>query len=151
MVDGTQYVSIAVGWDGAPPALWVRFTDDIHPGTIFTFALDAKETFAGFSKAKPKGLINLRVETSEDQLANGQRLYRINCLGCHGPMGANGGSIPNLAYSDEGIFGIMEDIVLKGMFVTKGMPNFSGRLNREEIGDIKNYILHSANEMREGK
>ncbi len=63
-------------------------------------------------------------------------------------MGANGGSIPNLAYSSEGTFAIMEDIVLKGMYLKKGMPNFSGRLSVKEVNEIKNYILHSATEMR---
>jgi quinohemoprotein ethanol dehydrogenase len=63
-------------------------------------------------------------------------------------MGANGGSIPNLTYSNEATFGIMEDIVLNGMYLKKGMPNFSGRLSRKDVSEIKKYILHSANELR---
>jgi quinohemoprotein ethanol dehydrogenase len=148
MVDGVQYVSLAVGWGGATPALWVRFTEDIYPGTIFTFALDANQRFAGFAKSKPKELINLTVSASEEELKNGQTLYQKKCLGCHGPMGANGGSIPNLTYSNEATFGIMEDIVLNGMYLKKGMPNFSGRLSRKDVSEIKKYILHSASELR---
>jgi quinohemoprotein ethanol dehydrogenase len=151
MVDGIQYVSLAVGWGGAPPALWVRFTEDIYPGTIFTFALDANQPFVEFVNRTPKELINLSVTVSKDELKNGQILYQKNCLGCHGPMGANGGSIPNLTYSNEGTFAIMEDIVLKGMYLKKGMPNFSGRLNQKELNEIKKYILHSANALREAK
>ena len=148
MVDGVQYVSIAVGWGGAPPALWVRFTEDIYPGTIFTFVLDGHQNFVGFAKTKRRELINLSVSGSKEEVNNGQKLYVRNCLGCHGPMGANGGSIPNLAYSSNGTFAIMDDIVLKGMYLKKGMPNFSGRLSAKEVNEIKNYILHSANEMR---
>jgi quinohemoprotein ethanol dehydrogenase len=66
-IDGKQYVSIAVGWGGAPPALWVRFTEDIYPGTIFTFALDTNESFAGFAKTKPKEFVHLPVSASKDQ------------------------------------------------------------------------------------
>jgi hypothetical protein len=40
-------------------------------------------------------------------------------------MGANGGSIPNLVYSNEATFKIIEDIVLKSMYLKKGMPDFS--------------------------
>ena len=66
-------------------------------------------------------------------------------------MGDNGGSIPNLTYSSEGTFGIIEDIVLKGMYLKKGMPNFSDRLNQKDVNNIKNYILHDANELRSKK
>jgi quinohemoprotein ethanol dehydrogenase len=148
MVDGVQYISIAVGWGGAPPALWVRFTENISPGTIFTFALDRNQTYAVGSNAKPKELISLPVSASEDELNNGKVLYRKNCFGCHGPMGANGGSIPNLTYSSDETFGIIEDIVLKGMYLKKGMPDFSGRLSPKDVNEIKNYILYSANELR---
>ena len=148
MIDGKQYVSIAVGWGGGIPALWVRFTEESYPGTIFTFALDAKQMYSGFYETKPKELVKLNFSATKDEIKNGQELYGKYCTGCHGPMGANGGSIPNLAYSNEGTFGIMEDIVLKGMYLKKGMPNFSDRLNQKEVTNIKNYILNSANEMR---
>jgi quinohemoprotein ethanol dehydrogenase len=66
-------------------------------------------------------------------------------------MGDNGGAIPNLRYSSEGTFAIIEDIVLKGMYLKKGMPNFSDRLDQKDVNNIKNYILHSANELRSEK
>ena len=78
-------------------------------------------------------------------------MYNANCRACHGWMGDNGGSIPNLTYSSEGTFGIIEDIVLKGMYLKKGMPNFSDRLNQKDVNNIKNYILHAANELRSKK
>ena len=143
MIDGRQYVSIAVGWGGAPPALWVRFTEDLYPGTIFTFALDADKRYDGFYETKPKELIQINFTATKEEIKNGQLLYGQYCLGCHGPMGANGGSIPNLAYSSEGTYAIMEEIVLKGMYLKKGMPNFSDRLDQKNVADIKNYILHS--------
>jgi quinohemoprotein ethanol dehydrogenase len=150
MINGKQYVSIVVGW-GGNPGIWVRFTEENYPGTIFTFAIDANEPYAGFYKTKPKELIQLPFSATADEITNGQILYTANCRTCHGKMGDNGGSIPNLTYSNEGIFGIMEDIVLKGMFLNKGMPDFSDRLTQKEVHEIKNYILHSANELRSMK
>ena len=59
----------------------------------------------------------------------------------------NGGSIPNLAYSNEAIFGILEKIVIEGAFVEKGMPNFSDRLTAPDVELIKKYILFSAKDV----
>jgi quinohemoprotein ethanol dehydrogenase len=150
-VDGVQYVSIAVGWGGGPPALWERFTDDIYPGTIFSFALDSTQTFTASGIGRRTELIDLETIATQDQISNGKKLYSIHCLGCHGPIGTNGGSIPSLVYSSAGTFGVIEDIVLKGVFLPKGMPDFAGQLNLQEVSDIKNYILHSAAELRSKK
>lgn len=150
MMDGKQYVSLVVGW-GGNPGNRVRFTEENYPGTIFTYALDANEKYAGFYKSKPKELIQLAVSATAAEISKGQSLYNVNCRTCHGRMGDNGGSIPNLTYSSEGTFGIIEDIVLKGMYLKKGMPNFSDRLNQKDVNNIKHYILHSANELRSGK
>jgi quinohemoprotein ethanol dehydrogenase len=149
-MDGKQYVSLAVGW-GGNPGHRVRFTEQNYPGTIFTFALDANATYDGFYKTKPKELIQLPVTATAAEISNGKLLYNANCRTCHGLMGDNGGSIPNLTYSSEGTFGIIEEIVLKGMFFNKGMPDFSDRLNPDDVQAIKNYILHSAKELRQKK
>jgi quinohemoprotein ethanol dehydrogenase len=146
-IDGRQYISLVVGW-GGNPGNRVRFTEENYPGTIFTYALDANETYSGFYTSKPKELIQLPVTATAAELSNGKTLYDANCRTCHGRMGDNGGSIPNLTYSSAGTFGIIEDIVLKGMYLKKGMPNFSDRLNQKEVSDIKNYILQSASELR---
>ncbi|MBA4056486.1 MAG: PQQ-dependent dehydrogenase, methanol/ethanol family, partial [Marivirga sp.] len=93
----------------------------------------------------------LPISATAEEISKGQLLYNANCRTCHGRMGDNGGAIPNLTYSSEGTFEIIEDIVLKGMYLKKGMPNFSDRLNQKEVHDIKNYILHSTNELRSKK
>lgn len=147
-VDGVQYVSIAVGWGGGPPALWERFTDDIYPGTIFSFALDSTQTFTPKGIGRSTELIELEVSASQEQINAGQKLYSTHCLGCHGPIGTNGGSIPSLVYSAASTFDLLEDIVLKGAFLPKGMPSFDQTLNAQEVSDIKNYLLHSASELR---
>ena len=64
-------------------------------------------------------------------------------------MGMNGGSIPNLAYSKEAVFDIMNNILLEVIFLEKGMPNFTDRLSTEDVEMIKNYIVDSAKNMRE--
>jgi quinohemoprotein ethanol dehydrogenase len=147
MVDGRQYVSIAVGWGGVI-GLWTKYTKENYPGTIFTFALDAKEKYPGFYETKSKELIKIDFSATKEEISHGEMLFEKYCSVCHGWMGANGGSIPNLAYSSEGTFAIFEDIVLRKTFLKKGMPDFSDRLNQQETSDIRSYILHSANGLR---
>ena len=149
-VDGKQYVSIGVGWGGAL-GLRSKFTKENYPGTVFTFALDAKQQHAGFYESKPKELINMDFSASKEDIANGSILFKEYCNTCHMPLGKGGSIFPDLAYINEGMFANFEDILLKGTLLKKGMPNFHGRLNQKEVGDIKNYILYSANQLRKNE
>jgi len=150
MMDGKQYVSIAAGWGGGPPSVWQKATDQINPGTLFTFALgiDTTRSYRNFQNASPAQLVNIDFRATENEISTGEKLYSAYCLRCHGAMGMNGGSIPNLAYSNEAIFGILEKIVIEGAFVEKGMPNFSDRLTASEVELIKKYILSSAKNLQ---
>ena len=56
------------------------------------------------------------------------------------------GVIPDLGYTTEATHGILKDIVLRGLFEPKGMPNFSNRLSEKDVTDIQNYILAAAKE-----
>src|SRR5204862_5243204 len=55
MLDGKQYVSIAVGWGGVF-GIAVRATELQGPGTIYTFAVDAKAPLPAFVKYQTEGL-----------------------------------------------------------------------------------------------
>ena len=52
-VDGEQYLSIAVGWGGVV-GLYEQYTDEIYPGTIYTFALDKNSPFPNYPKSPKK-------------------------------------------------------------------------------------------------
>jgi quinohemoprotein ethanol dehydrogenase len=150
LVDGIQYVSIAVGLGGGIPSLWMKATDQINPGTVFTFALgeDTSRMYLDFPESPRASLIDLEFTSNENEINSGRALYSQHCQRCHGLMGMNGGSIPNLAYSNESVFQYMSDIALKGMYLEKGMPSFSGRLTDQDIQNIKHFILSSAKEMQ---
>jgi quinohemoprotein ethanol dehydrogenase len=142
-VDGIQYISIAVGWGGVV-GIWNRFTDEIYPGTVYTFVLDGKASYPNFPKGPSKELIKLEYKATKEEISNGGALFYGNCAVCH-ELTARGGVIPGLGYSTAGTFDIFEDI-LSGMYVSKGMPDFSDRFSKEQMGDIKKFILHSAKE-----
>lgn len=144
-LDGKQYVSIAAGWGGAA-GLSSKFTEEIYPGTVYTFALNEKTPMPIFVKQAKKQLINQEFSATKEELSHGGTLYMQYCRTCHGPVAQGGGALPDLGYSSESIHKIFKDIVLKGLLLSKGMPNFGNRLSEKDVKDIHSYVLASAKE-----
>ena len=137
-VDGKQYVSILVGWGGFF-GLFSKFTEQINPGRLYTFALGGKEIPPDFPNQPKKELVNLEFEASDEEINQGRHLYEVYCERCHG-----GGVIPDLTYSLPEIFSSFQQIVGEGIFISAGMPKFGDRLSEEEIQNIKYHILSEA-------
>ena len=108
---------------------------------------DSSRTYGGFEKFKPLEPISIDITATQNELDMGGELYERYCLICHGEVGMTGGSIPNLAYSNETTFNMIKDIVLGGIYLDKGMPNLSDRLQEAELELIKKYILNSAKDL----
>lgn len=145
MVDDVQYVTIAVGWGGAL-GLWEKYTKQINPGTIYTFALGKNEPKPEYPTKPESKIITLPVSGSEEEITNGDALFSYYCSDCHNLYG--GGVIPNLIYSTPEIFQIFTNISKDGAFLSKGMPKFDDRLSEQDIADIKQYVLSIAKEKR---
>lgn len=144
-IENVQYVSILVGWGGVM-GIWSKYTEQINPGTLYTFALGENEQLPEFAKVPEKKFIDLEIEASRDEIENGAILFNRYCGKCHG-----GGIIPDLKYSTEAVFASFQKIVSDGILLPLGMPKFEGRLNSSEIENIKNYILHSAKEAKQNQ
>ena len=142
-VDGVQYISIVVGWGGAL-GLSKKFTEVIHPGTLYTFALNGDASLPTFPKIEEPQLIELPVEADAARLQHGLIQYSFHCQICHGFPGGGGGVIPDLAYSKPEVFKIFEEIVRGGILEPQGMPQFSGLLSSEDVDAIKNHILNES-------
>ncbi len=150
-VDGVQYLTVAVGWGGVL-GLWMKFTEKIHPGTIYTFKLGGDAALPDYPDPPIRELVALDFKASPDQLQNGEALYMRYCAACHGGGGRPiGGIIPDLHYSASETFGIFHKIVGEGLYLQKGMPNFGDRLGEQDISDIKNYIAANAQKLREAE
>lgn len=146
-VDGKQYVSIAVGWGGVY-AIAQRATDRVGPGRVYTFVV-------GGSAEPPKDVIaqtgNLvqGVEYSPNDVGPGTGLYVSSCAQCHGVPGVNnGGNVKNLGFTDADVLRALPDLILGETFVEAGMPNFTGRLTREEVVQIRAFIQATADAVR---
>ncbi len=150
-VDDIQYLTVAVGWGGVL-GLWMKFTEKIHPGTIYTFKLGGNAAMPDYPDPPARELITLDVAASPEQLQNGEALYLRYCSACHGGGDKpSGGIIPNLPYSATETFEIFHKIVGEGLYLEKGMPNFDDRLGEQDITDIKNYIGANAQKLRAAK
>jgi quinohemoprotein ethanol dehydrogenase len=147
IVDGKQYVSIAVGWGGSY-GISQRATDKIGPGTVFTFALGGKASPPAFVGAQQEGLLaGVKYDPALAQAGLG--VYVSHCVICHGVPGVDrGGNIPNLGYVKPEIITELDKFVFNGPFVNSGMPDFTGRLKPADLEKLKAFIQGTADAIR---
>lgn len=75
--------------------------------------------------------------TASGDVDNGAKVFKNNCMSCHGKEGA-GGSGPSLQGND---FAANYDKVVKQVKNGGGgMPAFKGTLSEQEIADVATYI-----------
>ena len=147
LVDGKQYVSIAVGWGGVY-GLAQRATDRQGPGTVYTFAVGGKAQPPAFVKYQLDKLV-AGVKYDPTHVPTGTALYVSNCVFCHGVPGVDrGGNIPNLGYMDAAYIENLDKFVFKGPATERGMPDFTGKLSMDDVQKIKAFIQGTADAIR---
>jgi len=147
VVDGKQYVSVAVGWGGAY-GVSQRTSEKIGPGTVFTFALGGKAPPPPFVGVQLEGLL-AGVKYDPALAQAGQGLYVSHCVICHGVPGVDrGGNIPNLGYVKPEIISELDKYVFNGPFAANGMPDFTGRLKPADLDKLKAFIQGTADSIR---
>ena len=150
LVDGKQYVLIAVGWGGVY-GLSQRATDRRGPGTVYTFAVGGKAPMPKFVKYRVDELVP-GVKYDPAQVQVGTLLYVNNCVFCHGVPGVDrGGNVPNLGCLNSSYIENLGNFVYKGPANERGMPDFTGKLNKDEIEQIKAFIQGTADAIRPKK
>jgi quinohemoprotein ethanol dehydrogenase len=147
LVDGKQYVSIAVGWGGVY-GIMQRATETKSPGTVYTFAVDANATPPEFVKYQTEGLL-AGVAYDPKDVGAGTLLYLSNCVLCHGVPGVDkGGNVRNLGYVSKETIENLKDFVFKGPFRDQGMPDFTGKLKEDDVVKIQAFIQGTADAIR---
>ena len=148
LTDGVQYVTLMVGWGGAPGLINPPGIGPVKPGygRVLTFALDgdARLHVRPFGHANPP-VPALPVTASTAIVGEGRTLYDANCSGCHG-YEAIAGSLPDLRYMSAAVHARFEDIVLSGAREALGMPRFDDLLEAEQVHAIQQYVLSRAHE-----
>src|SRR5215468_2929206 len=147
MVDGKQYVSVAVGWGGVYGVM-KRATEYNSPGTVYTFAVDGKASLPAFTKYQKENLLS-GVTYDPKDVEPGTLLYVSNCAICHGVPGVDkGGNIRNLAYVGADPIKNLKTIVLRGAHKAQGMPDFTGKLSDDDLVKITAFIQGVADSIR---
>jgi len=147
LVDGVQYVSIAVGWGGVYGQT-TRATEFNSPGTVYTFAIGGKAPLPEFTKYQSAGLLS-GIKYDPKDVGPGTLLYVSNCVFCHGVPGVDkGGNIRNLAFVGKDSIEGLEAVLFEGLFKEKGMPDFKGKLTAEDAVKIRAFIAGTADAIR---
>ena len=145
-IDGTQYITVMVGWGGGiglinPPGL-----GPVKPGygRILTFALDADEVLEAPSFGYSAPPVPARASNaSPEVIRQGQALYDSHCFGCHGVM-AIAGPIKDLRYASAEVHDQFEAIVRGGALELLGMPGFGDLISSEQLEAIQAFVLFRA-------
>ncbi|QWG12855.1 PQQ-dependent dehydrogenase, methanol/ethanol family [Bradyrhizobium sediminis] len=150
MIDGKQYVTIAVGWGGVF-GISQRVTELQSPGTVYTFAIDGKAPLPTFVKYQTEGLLE-GVKYDPKDVPEGTAIYVAACATCHGVPGVDkGGNVKNLGYVSKEIITNLKDFVFKGPFSDQGMPDFTGKLTEADVVKIQAFIQGTADAIRPKK
>ncbi|KQP46199.1 PQQ-dependent dehydrogenase, methanol/ethanol family [Pseudorhodoferax sp. Leaf274] len=147
LVDGKQYVSIAVGWGGVYGQA-TRATERQGPGTVYTFAVGGTARMPAFVEYRAGKLLQgVKYDTSKVEAGTG--LYVSNCVLCHGVPGVDrGGNIPNLGYMDAAYIENLDKFLFKGPAMARGMPDFTGKLSMADVEAIKAFIQGTVDAVR---
>jgi quinohemoprotein ethanol dehydrogenase len=147
LIDGVQYVSIAVGWGGVF-GITQHVADKEGAGTVYTFAIGGKAPLPAFTKYQLGNLLT-GVKYNPDDVPEGTALYVEACATCHGVPGVDkGGNVKNLGYTTTENIANLKDIVFKGPFRDKGMPDFTGKLTEADVVKIQAFIQGTADAVR---
>ena len=147
VVDGRQYVSVAVGWGGVY-GIMHRATERRGPGTVYTFAIGSNAAPPAFV-AYQQGALLQGVKYDPAHVPEGTLLYVSNCVFCHGVPGVDrGGNIKNLGYSTADTISNMDKWVYRGPATGFGMPDFTGKITPEQLDKIKAFIQGTADAIR---
>jgi quinohemoprotein ethanol dehydrogenase len=82
-------------------------------------------------------------------IARGELHYNEYCAVCHGLVVRSGGAIADLRRMNEATHEVFNEIVIDGIYGSKGMAGFADVLTAPQAADIHQYVRARAHEDRE--
>jgi PQQ-dependent dehydrogenase (methanol/ethanol family) len=147
-IDGEQYVAVAAAFGGSGG---LGATGDMktpvqkygnNEGRIFAFKLGGKQEVAALPSELPTSIPappNEKVDAA--MAAKGFDLFHRHCAVCHGVLLASSGEVPDLRSVSPEIWNQYDAIVLDGALADAGMASFKDILSKDDVADIRAYVL----------
>lgn len=145
MLDGVQYVAINAGWGGGAAQIEQSAGIELPRAAarLLVFRLGGTVQLPPLAARAPvEPPPPLRA--SEAQVAAGAQLYAQTCALCHGQNAVGG--VKDLRHMTGDVRRQFNDIVLKGIYVDKGMASFADILDQQQTDAIYAYLVARANE-----
>jgi len=150
-VDGEQYLAVLSGWGGYYPLSAGAAAADSgnlrNVSRVLVFKLGGTQLLPAL---EPRELVINPPPDPADQgsVARGAPLFGRYCSVCHGEDAVGGGVTPDLRASNYLGNDFWYQVVLNGALKDAGMASFKSALNRDDATDIRNYVIHRANEAK---
>lgn len=153
-VDGTQYVSLLVGFGGAAVAYgggssmaqygW-GYRGQLRQ--LLTFALDSDTPIPHVGEPTYVRVLTPPDFDLDETLADhGEHVYKRSCAWCHGAGAVSGGYTPDLRASEAFLdLQQLKTIVQEGALQGNGMPIFKD-LSDEELEALRHFVRKKASE-----
>jgi len=142
-VDGEQYMAVSVGIGGSAALNMTEF-DYQNAGYVIAWKLGGKALLPDVRKREPGEVVVAPTEAKPERIAEGQALYAVHCLRCHGMGTKSGGMLPDLRFSSRETHARWNDIVLGGIRADRGMASFADVLDPAGAGAIQAYVVAQA-------
>ena len=145
MLDGEQYVAINAGWGGGAAQQEQAAGIELPRASarLLVFKLDGDVQLPALAAREPI-TPPPALRASEEQIAQGARLYAETCAVCHGQNAVGG--VADLRHMTPETRAQFNDIVLRGTLVDRGMASFADLLDQPKVDAIYGYLVARANE-----
>jgi PQQ-dependent dehydrogenase (methanol/ethanol family) len=141
-LDGTQYLSVLVGWGGASGLISKSAAGTFKgEGRLWTFKLGGDKNIVPVEGQPMHELSEIPFDDNPELLAHGADIYGKRCMVCHGANAVSGGSLADLRYALPATYDIIDNIVRQGAYTGLGMPNLGQWVSAEDLNAVKNWLL----------
>ncbi len=148
-VGGEQYIAVLSGWGGSyalSGGKAAALSGNLrNVSRLLVFKLGGS---AALPPLEPRSIVINPPPAPADaaSIARGEPLYDQYCSACHGEHGVGGGVVGDLRASNFLSLDFFYNIVLDGALKDAGMAAFNKALNRDNVTDIRNFIIYRANQ-----
>ncbi len=148
-VGGEQYIAVLSGWGGSyalSGGKAAALSGNLrNVSRLLVFKLGGT---AALPPLEPRSIVINPPPAPADaaSIARGEPLYDQYCGACHGEHGVGGGVVSDLRASNFLSLDFFYNIVLDGALKNAGMASFNKALNRDNVTDIRNFIIYRANQ-----